>query len=305
MTCPRAIRGTAPAGILVGASIVGLVIAAGHASAQAPTSPPSDKAKAIASELAKFQGTWQLLSAETDGRKMPEQQARQFRVIIDDGYHSVIFGTTTIARQVKFVIDPTTSPKSTEDTITEGPNLGKKIRGIYELNGDELRSCVAAIDRARPTEFTAKAGSGQTFRQFKRISTSTISPAAEQASATDYGLFRGTWRVVSVQVGGKGQPSQSFEKTQLTFDGTDFTTVTAAGTTRGKIALDATRSPKAIDVTITDGRDKGTTFRAIYEISDDTYKLCSSFSGNGGRPKEFEAKAGSGYILQVLKRVKP
>ena len=40
--------------------------------------------------------------------------------------------------------------------------------------------------------------------------------------------------------------------------------------------MDATRSPKTIDITIIDGPNKGEIFKGIYELKDDTYKLCGS-----------------------------
>jgi hypothetical protein len=42
-------------------------------------------------------------------------------------------------------------------------------KGIYELNGDTLKSCVASPGKERPTEFSAKAGSGHTLRVFKCV----------------------------------------------------------------------------------------------------------------------------------------
>jgi uncharacterized protein (TIGR03067 family) len=115
-------------------------------------------------ELAKLGGTWQLVSAETDGKKLPEEQVKQIRVVIKAGKHTVYFGETVVAEGVAFRIDPTKSPKEVEDTLQDG----RKIRGIYELDGDTLRSCVAAPDKERPTEFTGKKGSGYTLRVFKR-----------------------------------------------------------------------------------------------------------------------------------------
>jgi uncharacterized protein (TIGR03067 family) len=116
-------------------------------------------------ELAKLQGTWQLLSAETDGKKLPEEQVKQIRVVIKDEKHTVYFGEKVVAEGVAFKVDPTRSPKEVEDTLRDG----RKIRGIYELDGDTLRSCVAPPDKDRPTEFAGGKGSGSTLRVFRRV----------------------------------------------------------------------------------------------------------------------------------------
>jgi uncharacterized protein (TIGR03067 family) len=127
--------------------------------------PAAGKEDAIKKEMAKLEGTWQLVSAETDGKQLPEEQAKQIRVVIKGTSHTVYFGDKAVVEGVAFRVDPTTTPKQVEDTLKDG----KKIRGIYELDGDTLRSCVAPPEKGAPTEFTGKAGSGQTLRIFKRV----------------------------------------------------------------------------------------------------------------------------------------
>jgi uncharacterized protein (TIGR03067 family) len=267
--------------------------------------PQPEKNQAVAAELAKFQGTWQLVSSETNGKKMPEEHVKQIRIRIEKDHHTVTIGDQVVAHDVKFTVDPTTQPKSSEDTLEEEPNQGKKIRGIYLLEGDSLTSCVGAIDAPRPTEFSSKPGSGQSLRRFQRVKTVTAAKAGdtEEVNAKEYRAFEGTWRTVSIQAGGKDLPAEAFQTSRLICKGRDFTTITDHGTSRGTFLVDATKSPKTMDITITEGGAKGVTFRGIYELKGDTYKLCGSPTGTD-RPKEFASKPGSGYILQVLERVK-
>jgi uncharacterized protein (TIGR03067 family) len=124
--------------------------------------PKDDAAK---KELEKFQGTWQLVSAEKDGKKAPEEQVKQTRVAIKGAKHTVYFGDKAVVHEIPFTIDPTTTPKSAEDKLPDG----QTIKSIYQLDGDTLRSCAAAPGKERPTEFSAKEGSGQTLRVFKRV----------------------------------------------------------------------------------------------------------------------------------------
>ena len=46
---------------------------------------------------------------------------------------------------------------------------GKEIKGIYEMDGDTLKSCVAPAGKERPKEFSAGKGTGHTLRVFKRM----------------------------------------------------------------------------------------------------------------------------------------
>jgi uncharacterized protein (TIGR03067 family) len=68
--------------------------------------------------------------------------------------------------------------------------------------------------------------------------------------------------------------------------------------------VDVAKKPKTIDITFTEGPEKGKTIVGIYELEGDTYKVCINVNGKE-RPKEFAAKAGSGHGLEVLKREKP
>jgi uncharacterized protein (TIGR03067 family) len=122
------------------------------------------KDDAIKKELEKLQGTWQLVSAETDGKPAPEETIKKVKVVIQGAKHTVYFGEEVIAKEIAFQIDPSADPKTVDDTLPDG----KMIHGIYELDGDTLTSCVAAVDKERPTEFVSKPGTGHTLRVFKR-----------------------------------------------------------------------------------------------------------------------------------------
>ena len=127
----------------------------------------ADKSKdnVVKAELEKLQGTWQLISAETDGKKLPEETVKKIRVVIKGNKHTVHFGDKVVAKQIPFTLDPTKKPKTTDDTLPDG----KQIFGIYELKGDILKSCVAGIGKNRPKKFAAAQGSGHTLRVFKRL----------------------------------------------------------------------------------------------------------------------------------------
>jgi uncharacterized protein (TIGR03067 family) len=152
--------------VVVRTQVLAFVAAGWLLAGSGPPAPAGDaKADAVKKELAKLEGTWQLVSAETDGKKAPDEQVKQIKVVIKGDHHTVWFGDKALAKNVRFQIDPTQKPKTVDDTLDDG----RMIHGIYELNGDTLRSCVAAVGKDRPTEFAAKAGSGHTLRVFQRV----------------------------------------------------------------------------------------------------------------------------------------
>jgi uncharacterized protein (TIGR03067 family) len=115
--------------------------------------------------------------------------------------------------------------------------------------------------------------------------------------------FQGTWTFESVEVGGKEAPAAEFKGMTVTFQGDKYTVkkgdeVIQVATQK----LDPSKSPKALDVTVVEGLNKGAVMLGIYEISGDTLKVCFDPEGKK-RPTEFKSTSGS-QILVVHKRVK-
>lgn len=67
--------------------------------------------------------------------------------------------------------------------------------------------------------------------------------------------------------------------------------------------LDTSKKPVGISMTIKEGMGEGTTTEGIIDVDGDTIKLCYAMP-NEKAPKEFAAKANSGFHLFVLKRAK-
>ena len=112
--------------------------------------------------------------------------------------------------------------------------------------------------------------------------------------------LQGTWLPSKAELGGKDFPAKNFK---LEVKG-DTYTVTAESPDKGTVKLNPSAKPKEMDITGTDGPNKGKTFKAIYELDADTLKICYDLSGNG-RPTEFKTKAGSKELLVTYKREKP
>jgi uncharacterized protein (TIGR03067 family) len=115
--------------------------------------------------------------------------------------------------------------------------------------------------------------------------------------------FQGTWTFASVEVGGKEAPAAEFKDMTVTFEGDKYTVKKGADVIQvGTQKLDPSKSPKALDVTVAEGLNKGAVMLGIYEISGDTLKVCFDPEGKK-RPTEFTSASGS-QIFVVHKRVK-
>jgi uncharacterized protein (TIGR03067 family) len=137
----------------------------------------------------------------------------------------------------------------------------------------------------------------------------SASPLAADASKPDavrkeLAKFEGTWRFVSMNIQGMKVPEEQLKKfPKMVIHGKQFTLPEGDTTFRGTFKVDVSTKPKQIDVTFTSGPEKGKTCLGIYELEGDTYKVCMGLVGKP-RPKAFVAKAGSGHVLEVLKREK-
>src|SRR4026207_2120477 len=115
----------------------------------------SDAAKKDVSAL---QGTWSMLWGESDGSR--------FAGVMLTGSKRVAVGNETTVHiggalfmKANFSVDPSKKPKTIDYDITGGATAGKKQLGIYDIAGDTVRFCFGEPGVARPTEFSAPAGS--------------------------------------------------------------------------------------------------------------------------------------------------
>ncbi len=128
--------------------------------------------------------------------------------------------------------------------------------------------------------------------------------------STDLDKLRGTWLTVSLQSDGKvvvdeKAPPKEGPVTKLAYDGTKWMVIVGDKTVAtGTIKIDATKTPKEIDVMDKSGERNAQTRLGIYEVDGDTYRYCLASPGQP-RPTEFASKPGSGYVLAVSKREKP
>ncbi|MCA9173548.1 MAG: TIGR03067 domain-containing protein [Planctomycetales bacterium] len=87
-------------------------------------------------------------------------------------------------------------------------------------------------------------------------------------------------------------------------DGSWLIRVDGKEISKGASTFDATKQPKTIDFTPSEGGGKCERHLGIYEIAENTRKLCFAPTGQP-RPDKFAAPAGSKRLLVRFERVKP
>jgi uncharacterized protein (TIGR03067 family) len=138
----------------------------------------------INSDLADFQGNWQLVGGETKGAPLPEilikatdlqwkirggtieTRARSMHTTFDEKTGKVESQKAEEFERSTFKVDASKKPKQID---LASQKTGKAILGIYELQGDELKICIAPDGKTRPSEFKTAPDSEAAVLVLKRI----------------------------------------------------------------------------------------------------------------------------------------
>jgi uncharacterized protein (TIGR03067 family) len=132
---------------------------------------------------------------------------------------------------------------------------------------------------------------------------STSALAGADAAKDDAKNLEGTWLVVSAEVDSVKLPEETAKSIKLVLKGDHYQVILGEGTDEGTFKVLPDKSPKAMDITGTKGPNKGKTYKAIYELKDDTLKICYGLDGKQ-RPTDFSTKADSKRFLVTYKRQK-
>src|SRR5438105_4428294 len=113
--------------------------------AAAPADPPAD----AKTELAKWQGTWEVELQLTDGKEKPEKERNLSKVVIKDDVWEVYFKESDkpVKGMMKIVLDG----KLKGLDVSVG---GAVYRSIYLIDGDRVVLRVGDGDDPRPKDFS-------------------------------------------------------------------------------------------------------------------------------------------------------
>ena len=270
-------------------------------------------------DLDKLQGTWNVMSLETDGQKMPATVFETARIVIEGKAFTSLGVGATYEGTLK--LDPASKPKAFDLVFTAGHAKGHRNLGIYKLNGDTWTICLATRGNNRPGKFatapdtgfaleTLKRG-GVTRRSEKRKSqrpsgvSDTSTPAQHgTAAAGAVTELEGEWAMVSAVLDGVAM-DQAMVKWCRRITRGNVTRVVAGPQVfvNASFALDKSKQPELIDYVNLEGANKGESQAGIFELIDDSLKICMSAPGRP-RPAQFSSKGGDGRSYTTWRLVK-
>lgn len=120
---------------------------------------------------------------------------------------------------------------------------------------------------------------------------------------SDTQAIQGTWALASAELAGKPFPEQLVKSMSLTMKDGRYTVMVGQGKDEGTAKIDSSKTPKTMDVTGTDGPNKGKTLLAIYKLDGDSLTICYDLSGKA-YPTEFKSKPDTKLFLVEYKRDK-
>ncbi|HEX7286319.1 MAG TPA: TIGR03067 domain-containing protein [Candidatus Angelobacter sp.] len=257
-------------------------------------------------DLDLLQGEWTITALEMEGQSTPATMLATARIVIR-GKRFRSAGMGAVYEGV-LELDSSTRPRQLDMKFDSGPEKGNTNRGIYQLEGDRLRICLATRGDARPSTFASPPGSGFALETLTRgaagaAAKTMAQPEEKPASAASGNVseLEGEWQMVSGIIDGKPMDKSLVQWVKRVTRGN--TTMVSAGPNvmmQAEFTSNSAQSPKTIDYRNTAGSHKGKTQLGIYEFAGDLLKICMAAPG-AERPRRFDAAPKDG-TLTVWKR---
>ncbi len=156
----------------------------------------SKECAGMTGDLKRLQGTWTIVEVETDGAK---SDGGGSKVALDGA------NFTTVAMGAEYsgtvALDAKKKPKTFDLLFTSGPHKGEKSLGIYELDGDTWRTCLALAGiKTRPKKFATAPGSGFALETLKRGDVAALAEPAAEPGASETSAAE--WELLSASIDG-------------------------------------------------------------------------------------------------------
>ena len=123
------------------------------------------QATAPKTDLERFQGTWQLVSATQDGNVLPQDKVKQTTIVFKgDTFRFPGLAEYATSKAGTIKLDETKTPKEMDAISTDK----EVMLGIYVLETNGYKVCFAPAGKPRPTQFASTPGSGQILQSWER-----------------------------------------------------------------------------------------------------------------------------------------
>jgi uncharacterized protein (TIGR03067 family) len=132
----------------------------------------------------------------------------------------------------------------------------------------------------------------------------SASEAKDDVAKKDLDKLAGKWVMSSLEIDGKEVPEDKLKGTTLEIKGDKYTVKTKDETHEVTLKLDPNKNPKEIDMIFPNGNELPKVRKGIYEIGEDTFKICRGQADDAERPREFGTWPNTGVFMVVWKKSK-
>jgi uncharacterized protein (TIGR03067 family) len=250
-------------------------------------------------DLDGLQGTWSLVSLEIEGQKMPGAGARI--VVRGDRFTTIGMGATY---EGTVSVHQTTTPRSFDLHFEQGPEKGNSNLGIYELDGDKWKICLATRGNERPREFAAPPGTGIALEILERGSVADGPRAADAPGSLDMAgspadhsaaELAGVWNPLSLLRDGQALPPSMLQYGKRMATANQVTVQFGPQVVlKAAYSVDRSCTPMTMDYLLADGK----TQHGIWALENRRLTTCFGAPG-AARPSEFASIPGDGRTLTV------
>ena len=128
--------------------------------------------------------------------------------------------------------------------------------------------------------------------------------AADKAVPNDKKKLQGHWNIVKVEIDKKPLSMDPLKDSMLFVKGERYSFELGKTKLEFTFKLFPDRTPKAIDLTVFEGSEKGKTYFGIYKLEGDTFTICRTTEPGKPRPTAFVTEPDSGRMIVVWKHMK-
>ena len=137
------------------------------------------------------------------------------------------------------------------------------------------------------------------------LAVSLTARAAEKSddrkAPDDRKALQGEWIPVKAELAGQPMPEAVLKTISLKLVKNEYKVLVAGKPDEGTWTIEPTAKPKSMKIIGVIGPNAGKTFPAIYELANDTLRICYDLSGKK-LPTEFKTKADTKLYLVTYKR---
>lgn len=128
---------------------------------------PPPAVKPPAADRDKLQGAWKVAAEVEDGRESPAARSGKVRMVFAGD--KLLLKEGDEVQEAVFTLEADRNPRVIGLVPAAGPYKGKKLIGIYALEGDTLRVCLPTEPgKELPADFGCRPGSGRILLTLQR-----------------------------------------------------------------------------------------------------------------------------------------